>query len=133
MFDSVLTSSVQWLRVRQHQIWKPPTDVYETDFCIVVKIEIAGLRREDFTISLADRVLTVRGVRRDPTSELASQQLAYQQLEINYGEFQTEVYLPQPVNEKGEIEATYEQGFLTILLPKAEAHRVPVTERNRTT
>jgi len=128
MFGSVLTSSmVQWSQVRRSQIWSPPTDVYETDSSIVVKIEIAGLSPEDFTISLAHRVLTVRGVRRDPASKLA-----YQRLEINYGQFQTEVHLPWPINDSAEIEATYEQGFLTILLPKAQARRVPVTEYNHT-
>lgn len=123
MFDRVLTSSVRWSQVWQSQVWCPPTDVYETDSAIVVKIEIAGLSPEDFTISLDPRVLTVRGVRRDPTSKLA-----YQQLEINYGQFQTEVRLPWPINESAEIEATYEQGFLTIVLPKARARRVPIRE-----
>jgi HSP20 family molecular chaperone IbpA len=42
------------------------------------------------------------------------------------------VYLPWPINERSEIEATYEQGFLTVLLPKAEARRVPITEHDRT-
>ena len=127
MLDSVLTSSVRWSQVWQSQIWSPPTDVYETDSAIVVKIEIAGLSPEDFNISLDHRVLTVRGVRRDPTSKLA-----YQQLEINYGQFQTEVYLPWPINETAEIEATYEQGFLTILLPKARSRRVAVKEHDHT-
>jgi HSP20 family protein len=124
MLDSVLSSAVvQWGQVRQSQVWSPPTDVYETDASIVVKIEIAGLSPEDFSISLAHRVLAIRGVRQDPASKLV-----YQRMEINYGQFQTEVYLPWPVNERAEIEATYEQGFLTILLPKAPARRVPVTE-----
>jgi len=93
----------------------------------VVKIEIAGLSPEDFTVSLANRALTVRGVRHDPASKLA-----YQRLEINYGQFQTEVYLPWPINESAEIEATYEQGFLTVLLPKAQARRVSIPEYERT-
>lgn len=123
MLDRVLTSSVRWGQVSQSQIWSPPTDVYETDSAVVVKIEIAGLSPEDFTISLDPRVLTVRGVRRDPASKLA-----YQQLEINYGQFQTEVRLPWPINETAEVEASYEQGFLTIVLPKAQARRVPIRE-----
>ena len=124
MFDGVLTSSVvQWTQVGQRQTWSPPTDVYETDCCIVVKIELAGLSAEDFIISLSQPVLTVRGARRDPAPKLT-----YQRMEINYGQFQTEVNLPWPVDESGEIEATYEQGFLIILLPKAQARRVIVTE-----
>jgi HSP20 family molecular chaperone IbpA len=97
--------------------------VYETDSYVVVKIEIAGLTPEDFTISLANRVLAVRGKRQDPVSKLA-----YQRMEINYGQFQTEVYLPWPIDTGAEVEATYEQGFLTIQLPKAPARRVPVTD-----
>ena len=127
MFDSALTSTVvRWGQARQSQLWSPPTDVYETDSYVVVKIEIAGLTPEDFTISLANRVLAVRGTRRDPASKLA-----YQRMEINYGQFQTEVYLPWPIDTGAEAEATYEQGFLTILLPKAPARRVPVTEEDR--
>jgi HSP20 family protein len=127
MFDSVLTSAVvRWSQVRQAQLWSPPTDVYETDSSIVVKIEIAGLSPEGFSISLAHRVLAVRGARRDPASKLG-----YQRMEINYGQFETAVSLPWPVNESAEIEATYEQGFLTIVLPKAPTRRVPVTEDDR--
>jgi HSP20 family protein len=123
MFDSSLTSSpLRWSQLSQSQTWSPPTDVYETDTSIVVKIEIAGLSPEDFAVSLAQRVLVVRGLRRDPASKLA-----YQRMEINYGQFQTEVRLPWPVDENSEIEATYGQGFLTILLPKAPVRQVPVT------
>ena len=128
MFDNVLTSSVvRWSQVQQSQVWSPPTDVYETDFYVVVKIEIAGLKPEDFTISLGHRVLAVRGSRQDPAPKLA-----YQQMEINYGQFQTEVYLPWPINESAETEATYEHGFLTICLPKAPVRRVPVTGYDHT-
>ena len=124
MFDGTLTSAVgRWGRVRQSQVWSPPTDVYETDSFVVVKIEIAGLNSEEFTISLSHRVLAVRGTRQDPASKLV-----YQRMEINYGQFQTEVYLPWPIDEGAKIEATYEQGFLTILLPKAPVRRVPVIE-----
>ena len=122
MFDSVLTAA-RWSQVPQSQAWSPPTDVYETDYGIVVKVEIAGLSPEDFAISLAHRILTVSGTRRDPAPKLA-----YQQLEINYGHFQTEIYLPWPINADAEIEATYEQGFLIIRFPKAQARRVQVTE-----
>ncbi len=128
MFDSALTSTVvRWGQVRQSQAWSPPTDVYETDSFVVVKIEIAGLTPADFTISLANRVLAIRGKRQDPASKLV-----YQRMEINYGQFLAEVHLPWPINTGAEVDATYEQGFLTILLPKAPARRVPVTENDHT-
>jgi HSP20 family protein len=73
-------------------------------------------------ISFANRVLTVTGTRRDP-----SDKLTYQQMEIKYGSFRTDVFLPWPVKADG-IEASYDDGFLVIVLPKAKgAHKVPIT------
>lgn len=108
------------LSVRRPSAWHPPTDVYEIDDCVVVKVEIAGLNEKDFAISLSGRTLTVRGVRRDPAAKRACQQL-----EINYGYFETEVYLPCAVAED-RIEATYEDGLLQVVLPKIETKKVPV-------
>jgi HSP20 family protein len=43
-------------------------------------------------------------------------------MEIQYGDFATEAYLPWDVVED-KIEATYEDGFLKVVLPKAKAQR----------
>ena len=111
----------RWVSPRQHKVWRPPTDVYETDSCIVVKVEIAGMSEHDFDISLDVRRLTIHGVRHDPAAKLA-----YQQMEILYGEFETNVHLPWNIDEEA-IEATYRNGFLSIVLPKAKPWQVPVT------
>jgi HSP20 family protein len=101
--------------------WRPPTDVYETDDAVIVKIEIAGMNPQDFSISYVDRVLSVHGNRQDIDAKLS-----YHCLEIPYGEFDTEVVLPGGYIED-EIEAKYENGFLYITLPKSkEEHRIPV-------
>jgi HSP20 family protein len=102
-------------------LWHPPTDVYETDEYLVVQVEIAGMDEEQLNILLADRTLIIRGVREDPTAKLA-----YQQFEITYGPFQTEVYLSHPV-EEDDVEALYKDGFLKVILPKAKARRVEAT------
>jgi len=107
----------------QQRNWRPPTDVYETEESVVVKVEIAGMSERDFTVSLSNRTLTVSGIRRDLESKLS-----YQQLEISYGHFSTEVFLPYSV-ERNEIGATYENGFLTVTLPKLKPHRVPIMDR----
>lgn len=105
---------------RQQRNWRPPTDVYETEESVIVKVEVAGMSEEDFTVSLSNRTLTISGVRRDPDCKLS-----YQQLEIPYGHFSTAVFLPYSV-ERNEIRATYENGFLTVTLPKLRPHRVQV-------
>jgi HSP20 family protein len=103
------------------RLWRPPTDVYETDDAVIVKIEIAGMKSEDIRISFVERMLTVAGVRQDVDAKLS-----YHCLEIPYGEFRAEVFLGRSYIAD-EIEAKYENGFLYITLPKSKReHRVPV-------
>jgi HSP20 family protein len=130
LFDEMIPPR-RWLPLRHIKTWHPPTDVYETDDCVVVKVEIAGMDEGDFTISLSDRDLTITGVRHDPLTEAKGLTLSYQQIEIHYGDFKTEVYLPWAIVES-EIEATYEDGFLKVVLPKAQAQKVPVVETHGT-
>jgi HSP20 family protein len=110
----------RWISTRQQKTWRPPTDVYETDDCVVVKVEIAGMAEEDFAVSLDGRRLVISGVRRDPAAKLG-----YQQMEIQYGHFETDVHLSRAI-EEDKIEATYRNGFLGVRLPKAKPHQVPV-------
>jgi len=42
-----------------------------------------------------------------------------------YGQFETDVHLPRAIDEE-KIEATYQNGFLSVRLPKATPHQVPV-------
>ena len=110
----------RWVSARQHKIWRPPTDVYETDNYVVVKVEIAGMDQEGFSISLESKTLTITGVRHDPAAKLA-----YQQMEVLYGHFETCVHLPRAVDEE-QIEATYQDGFLSVILPKTKPRQVPI-------
>ena len=110
----------RWLPMRESRLWRPPTDVYETDSHVVVKVEIAGMTEDDFDISLTNRRLTISGFRQDPADKLA-----YQQMEIAYGQFRTQVYLPWPI-EEDDVEATYKDGFLQITLPKAKRKRIVI-------
>jgi HSP20 family molecular chaperone IbpA len=108
-------------RVLWHaRAWRPPTDICETEDAFVARIEISGMRNGQITVSLADRVLVVSGVRPG-----VAPQGAYHQMEIQFGEFRTEVRLPSPVIEN-EVEASYGDGFLTVVMPKRKALRVPV-------
>jgi HSP20 family protein len=105
----------------QPRVWTPPTDVYETDDHVVVLVEVAGVGEDSFTVQLQGRELIVAGCRHDPADKLS-----YQQMEINYGVFQSDVRLPCDVDET-QAQASYDRGFLRISLPKARRqHKVPV-------
>jgi HSP20 family protein len=112
-------SDLRW-GFQREAVWRPPTDVFETDGSAVVIVEIAGLREHEFDISLVGRALVITGERRDP-----AEKLTYQQMEIRYGKFRTQVYLPWALDST-HIEATYDDGFLKVVLPKAQPHKVAI-------
>lgn len=109
------------LIVSRSRPWRPPTDVYEVENAIIVRVEIAGMRESDFALSLVERTLYIRGIRQD-----VNERRAYYQMEIPYGEFSTEIELPYPIIVE-EIEAIYRDGFLRIVLPKARPHQIKIT------
>src|SRR5437763_14172306 len=49
--------------------WKPPTDIFETDEALVVYMDIAGMRSEDFTVEYVDCILTIAGERQASRQE----------------------------------------------------------------
>ena len=109
-------------RLRQQgRTWRPPADVFETDLEFVVLVELAGMRGVEISVTLEEQLLRIRGSRSE-----SSGARAYHQMEINYGDFALEVRLPVPVDRE-RIDASYSDGFLRVLLPKAQPRRISVT------
>lgn len=111
-----------WRITSRVHIWRPYTDVYETEDAYTVRVEIAGMRNADFTLSLEERFLIISGIRPD-----VLERRAYHQMEIPFGEFLSEVELPGPVNVDG-VEATYQDGFLRIVLPKVRPKHIDIVD-----
>ena len=108
-------------RVTRHPLaWRPPTDLCEVEGAFVARIEIGGMKEGYLSVSIADRMLTVVGIR-----QYSGPRGAFHQMEIRYGEFCTQVRLPAAVDDE-KIEASYSDGFLTVLVPKKGVHRVNV-------
>jgi len=120
--QNLSAEGIHWRFVARPLIWRPPTDVFETDEHVIIRVEIAGMREEDFVISLEDRLVTIRGTRLD-----INERRAYHQLEIPFGEFSTEIELPCPV-ETEKATAAYQDGLLRVTLPKAQPHQVRVEQ-----
>ena len=117
----------QWV-VQGYVVWRsnrhfvPPTDMIELEDKILVNVEIAGMRPNDFSISLLNRQLVISGTRERP----ALPNVAYHQVEIGYGEFRVEVQLPHMV-ELENVNATYRDGFLQVELPRrSEGQQVTI-------
>ena len=101
-------------------VWTPPTDVYETETGLNVKVEVAGMQEEDIEVVVEEQILIIRGVRVDQ-----NERRAYHQMEIRSGKFEIAIGLPSGLN-LDEASAEYNQGFLTINFPKMQAKHVEV-------
>jgi HSP20 family protein len=113
-----ILQGIGW-RVRSHG-WSPPTDVYETADSYVARVEVAGMREEDFEVAFEKDHLIISGLR----SDLAERR-AYHQMEIQFGKFTTVVGVPIPVDVENA-RAEYKDGFLTVTLPKSKPSQVEV-------
>lgn len=114
------TRAIGWQVSVHSYAWSPPTDAYETDASFVVRVEVAGMRRADISISVEDNLLVIRGLRGE-----TPERRAYHQMEIRFGEFSTAVELPNGI-DVSKAEADYQDGFLTILLPKIQPANIHV-------
>lgn len=106
------------------EFWLPKTDVYETPDALVVRVEVAGIRKESFHVSLSadDRVLSIKGTRTERFID-ERQKVRYYQLEVYFGSFERDVLLPPNVPvDRDSLSATYRDGILVVTLPKTSEY-----------
>lgn len=104
--------------------WSPSLDVYEDDDQVTVQVELAGMKKEDFDISLQDNTLTISGERKSEGGKREGESFRSERI---FGAFQRTVALPAPVTAD-KVKASYQDGVLTVTLPKAEEARAKKIE-----
>ena len=96
--------------------WAPALDISERKDAYLVTVELPGLKAEDLDITMEDGLLTIQGERQF-TQESTEEQ--FHRVERRYGAFRRSITLPAHVLAEG-IQASFEDGVLQILVPKAE-------------
>ncbi|MGA7213432.1 MAG: Hsp20/alpha crystallin family protein [Terrimicrobiaceae bacterium] len=96
--------------------WVPPLDIFEDTERVTIQVELPGMKKEDFELSLQDGVLTISGERKFEEEKREGESFRRERL---FGAFSRSVTLPSAVKAE-EVKATYEDGVLTVTLPKAE-------------
>ena len=96
--------------------WAPALDISERKDAYLVTVEVPGVEAEDLDITMEDGLLTIKGERQF-TSESSEQQ--FHRVERRYGAFRRSITLPAQV-QADQIEATFDNGVLQIVVPKAE-------------
>jgi len=89
-------------------------DMYQTDQDIVIQTAVAGIKPEDIDISIEDDVITIRGERKEITTE---EEKNYFFQECFWGAFSRQVILPEEV-DVSKMEATFQDNVLTLRMPK---------------
>jgi HSP20 family protein len=96
--------------------WIPSMDVREDKDNFAISMELPGLKKEDVKLTFKEGTLTVEGERKQ---EEETEDVNYHRVERRYGKFLRSFKLPTYVKED-KIEATFKDGILNIVVPKAE-------------
>jgi len=97
----------------------PAVDMEETDKEIIIRAEIPGLEKDDFSIELEQDHLILRGEKKQEKEE---KDRNYHRVECSYGRFSRTIQLPCEI-DANNANAEYKNGVLKITLPKAESAR----------
>jgi HSP20 family protein len=119
LFDRFFTTPLWPLttpRMTTEGMWEPSLDFSENPKEYVVRLEVPGITRDDLDVNLDGNLLTLSGKR-----ELHKQEKGEDFLweEREEGRFMRTLRLPTAV-EQAKIDANYNDGILTVRLPKAE-------------
>lgn len=111
-FDRLMDSFLTPLQ-SQNVNFKPVCDIDETEDHYLVSFDLPGVKKEDLSIEVKDNHLFVTGERRKEYKDTKAKHY-----ERTYGKFQRAFALPEKV-DSSQVEASYEDGVLHLLIPKA--------------
>ncbi|MGV3724678.1 MAG: Hsp20/alpha crystallin family protein [Actinomycetota bacterium] len=97
------------------RVWRPTVDLFETQEALELRLDLPGVDRSSLDIQLTDDELVVKGERK----WVAEERSTCVHSERPYGQFQRAFKVGLPV-QHDKVEASYKDGVLTVLVPKAE-------------
>ena len=103
--------------------WQPAIELQDTDESIILRSLLPGIEAKDLDIRVTGEAVSITGEHRQVQNYLRS--------EFRYGKFQRVVALPVVV-ENDRVSAEFENGILTLTLPKVVDARRKVVKVNLT-
>ncbi len=99
--------------------WSPAVDVRENADGFVVTAELPGMTQDQVEINVENGVLAISGEKKENGKDGVKSENSHL-VERRYGPFQRNFSLPRSV-DSAKVEANFENGVLTVTLPKAAA------------
>ena len=109
--------------------WAPEVDIYETENELVVKADLPDVNPQDLDIRVESNILTIRGERK---FDKKVNEDNYLRIERSYGSFSRSFSLTNSVKSEA-IKADYQNGVLTLSIPKREEAKPKQIKVNVTT
>lgn len=102
--------------IDRNNVWSPSVDVIEDNDIVVLELDLPGLKKSDFAITVKEDVLTVSGERKRKEPE---DEKHYRYFERSIGAFERSFRVPEHVDGE-KVKASYKNGILKLELPKKE-------------
>lgn len=97
-------------------VWAPRTDLIESENQYTLQLDVPGMTKDDININVQNNTLTISGERKMERTQDEEERV---RVERSYGTFHRTFALPNSV-DASNIEATYNNGELTVTVPKTE-------------
>ncbi len=98
------------------QDWVPSVDIYEDSDAIQLHAELPGMNLKEIEVKVANNILEIKGEKKIEKQEKKEN---YHRVERVFGRFARSFRLPVTIDQE-KIRAKYDQGILTLTLPKRE-------------
>ena len=97
--------------------WSPAVDIYETENELVLKADLPDVNQKDIDVRVENQTLTIAGTR---NFEKHEESKGFHRIERSYGNFVRSFAVPNTFDTE-TVSAGYQNGVLTVKLPKKEA------------
>lgn len=120
VFDDFFKPWNEWFdsgsRILNKMLTVPAVNIIESKNDFKLSFAVPGMKKDDFHIDVDGNMLTISSEKEESKEENDSK---YTRKEFNYSSFTRSFSLPEDVS-KDNIQATYTDGVLHLLLPKKE-------------
>ncbi len=124
VFDQFFNRDLHRILGADFQANAPQVNIVENEMGYQIELAAPGLKKEDLGISIEQQTLTISAEKK---SDIESKTTRYLKKEFSYQTFKRSFTVPEQVNVSG-IKANYENGVLTVHLPKKEKKEAPASK-----
>ncbi|MEO0012734.1 MAG: hypothetical protein RLZZ535_1123 [Cyanobacteriota bacterium] len=122
MFEALASNEQTSMR----QAFMPLAEMEQTDDAVHLKVEVPGMSADDLDVQVTKEAVMISGERK---SESKSEKNGMKRSEFRYGSFSRTIPLPVPV-DNNQVKGDYQDGILTLELPKIQKQENKVTKVN---